>query len=491
MENNLQRPDFCWRPSWFNPLESLWSILRKFAFLNEATMKDLRDFLGEDQGALPWVSRSRLDLSRYGGFDPRSLQHVFGVDQATLDDCTVIPFIAEDEGKALTSKRLRFCSSCLREGFHSSIHQILLVEECPLHGEPLATRCTQCHTELDYTIRSISLVAGSGCSACVGMPETALEISRKLSFCSKERDEKFQLVADFLRRRLKVKAMVYPASRWVLAESSKQARERRMSRLFHYWKQVVNADDNTPRRMTPGELYSCYDYRMRVLSIKSSARIRQRDYGHRLSCELLTIMKPIRRRLEKLWLGPHRNCAIYLARRETIAVARQRGQPCPYANVLLLWRLYWHDANKLHHLLRRRKGWRSFTLGCHGLGQALPRELIHRIFAMECLAVLEESCLLVKSLRRHNQFTFNPTYLDALAGRRMPYWIVEHRPGNVFRLHIWKQVSKRQSWSKINFPGIPKPSRGGKCDHSPSRLYDLELSRRRPFASATNDMLCV
>jgi hypothetical protein len=491
MENNLQRPGLCWRPSWFNPLESLWSILRKFVFLNKATMKDLRDFLGEPPGGRAWHSRMRLDLNRYGGFDPLLLQHTFGVNQATLDDCTVIPFIAKDEGKSLTSKCLRFCSSCLRDGFHSSLHQILLIRECPLHGEPLVRRCPHCQTEVDYTIRSVSPLAAPGCPKCVGMPETALEICRKLSFSSKERDEKFQLAAEFLRLRRRVKTVVYPASKWVLAKSSEHARERRICRLFHYWIEVVNADGNTPPRMTSGESYYRYDYRMRALSTKSTDSVKPGDYHRQLSRELLTIMKPIRRRLEKLWLGPHRNCAIYLVRRETTAVAPQRGQPCPYANILLLWRLYWHDETKLHHLLRRRSGWRSFTLDCHGPGGALPRELIHRIFAMECLAVLEECCLLVKSLRRHNQHTFNPTYLDALAGRRMPYWIVEHRPGNVFRLHVWKQISKRKSWSEINFPGVPKPSRGGKCDHSPSRLYDLELSRRRPLASAGNDMLCL
>lgn len=482
---------FGWRSSWVNPLESLWSILRKFEFFNQATLKQMQDFFGTDPiTRLPWLSRKRLDLRWYGGFDPLLLERAFGVSRLTLDESTVIPFVVEAEHDVLTSQYLRFCHSCLKEGFHSSLHQLLLVRNCPLHEEPLTIRCRHCQTRVDYTLRSVPLASEVGCPECLARPETDIEIRKRFSSTPLEREEKFRFAADLQRRRLPLGPLAYPASKWIGAKSSARGREHRTSRLSRYWMDLINAEGSTLNAPAAGESYVRFDYRSRIPYQKPSATkpTRQIDLEYEFDFEQRIIMKSIRRRLEKLWLGPHRKCVTYLARRESIAVAPQHGKPCPYANVLILWRLYWQELDKLHHLLLGKRRWRGRGfLGLHRPGSSFPRELLHRVFAIECLAVMEECCLLVKTLRRLDQHTFNQAYLDDVAGRCMPYWIVEHRPDNTFRLHVWQRSNRPRSWRAIYFPGVPKPSREGKCDHSPSRLYERQFKRRGRFVTLSFD----
>jgi hypothetical protein len=154
--------------------------------------------------------------------------------------------------------------------------------------------------------------------------------------------------------------------------------------------------------------------------------------------------------------------------------------------VLILWRLYWEQFDDLFYLERRpsrlHHGMEA-PLRVRHFERALPSSLVHRVFALECLAVLEECYLLVRLLRRRNLHTFLPAFLDELKGRRMPYWVVERRPDEVLRLYVWKQ-SDRHRWQRIKFSGVPNPSkRGGECDHSPTRVFARTASKRRPFAT--------
>jgi TniQ len=253
---------FCWRPSWFIRFESLWSMLRRFAFFNEATAKNLQDAFGA--GATRpylWVSRKRGDLRSYGGLDPLRLTNVFGVDKETLDETTVLPFIADYEHELLTSERVRFCHSCLKDGFHSSLHQILLLKGCPVHGERLTEECQRCKTRLDYTLRTAPFATGIGCPDCVDRPGSDIEIRRRFNASSNERAGKFLAAARFVLRRREMQIPGGAASiAWMASRKPANVFARRMSNLHRYWQQVVDGSadiSNTPAH----ETYTSFQYR--------------------------------------------------------------------------------------------------------------------------------------------------------------------------------------------------------------------------------------
>lgn len=463
MDNNHEPTRFCWRSSWFNPSESLWFALRKFSFFNELNMKHLQSVFGVGVvSGYVWGSRKRLDLREYGGLDPPRLAAIFGVDKNLLEASTAIPFLAEGERGALWSGRLRFCHSCLDEGFHSSLHQIILITHCPLHDELLTDRCRHCGTSVDYSLKTVAFASKGGCPNCISWTAPNQEIRGRFTLTATEREGKFRLAGEFLKRRLELRERQYSVGWWLKNHRNARARERLSAALAGYWRGVV---DRAPSRLTPNESYEFFDYRIRRTTNKQSTAEGNsgRPFAFRaeFDSELFSILKSIRRQLDKLWLRPHRNCANLLMRRKKLSVFIEDGKPCPYANVLLLWRLYWEDLNELHHLSERYRT-RNYFGSLRPINwradMSLPRPLLHRLFAMECLAVLEECHLLVKALRRRNQHTFFQSFLTEVRGRRMPYWIVERRSGGVLRLHVWKQTVARRSWRKIAFAGVPGPS---------------------------------
>jgi hypothetical protein len=462
MDNNHEPTKFCWRSSWFNPSESLWFALRKFSFFNEVNMKHLQSVFGAGiVRSYLWGSRKRLDLREYGGLDPPLLAAVLGVDKNVLDSSTAIPFLAEGERPALWSDQLRFCYSCLDEGFHSSLHQIILITQCPLHGELLTERCRHCGTSVDYSLKTVAFASSGGCPNCISWVGTNQEIRQRFTLSSTEREGKFRAATEFLKCRLELRKREYSVAWWLTNHRNTRTRERLSAVIAGYWRDVV---DGEPNRLTPSESYKFFDYRVRPGGDKHSIAEDNSDrpYAFRAEFdrELTGILKSIRRQLDKLWLGPHKNCANLLMRRKRIFAFTQNGKPCPYANVLLLWRLYWEDLTELHHLLGRYRA-RTNSGIIRPINwmedMSLPRELLHRLFAMECLALLEECCLLVKVPRRRNEHTFCQSFLTEVRGRRMPYWILERRSDGVLRLHVWKQTLARKSWRKIAFAGVPPP----------------------------------
>lgn len=481
------RPDntsFCWRPVWFNRFESLWNLLRKFAYVNGATTKDLQNHLSASEPArYAWTSSKRLDLRRYGGFDPTRIADLLRLDYALMDESTILPFLAEEEHDALASNRLRFCFACLRQGFHASIYQILLITECPFHLERLRENCPRCGTAIDYVPRTAAFDATVGCNRCL-QQDMRWEMRHRLALSSRQREEKLVEAARWLQRRLAVRADEY-GPKWIESKRSAAGRQLRISQLADYWKRVLTSDKNSAG-IIGDRSYSRFDWiDPEYMKAKTSDRYASEQL-RQLNDELLKILKAIRRQLDKLWLRPHRKCVSYLLRHERSTARLERGTPCPYANVLILWRLYWEQfddlfylerrPNRLHHGLEAPLRLRHFS-------RTLPRELIHRVFVLECLAVLEECYLLVKTLRRHNQHTFLPAFVNDVRGKCMPYWIVERRSGSVFRLHVWKH-SQTGLWRAIKFAGVPNPTkRGAECDNSPSRMFERTAKLRRPFAT--------
>lgn len=486
---------FCWRPVWFNRFESLWSLLRKFAYFNAATARNLQDHLSAGAPVrYAWASAKRLDLRCYGGFDATRVAALLRIDQELLDESTILPFLAADEREALASRYLRFCCSCLNEGYHSSIHQILLITECPWHRERLREYCRRCGGAIDYVLRTTAVDCGAGCNQCL-QRAIRYDSQRRSTAKSLEREGKFVDAAVWLGRRLAARVDEY-GPQWLAAKRSPVGRGLRISRVRAYWNAVLT-DGKGSTAVTARPTYSRFDCRQQDhVNTKSFGNDDRNplvsEQQRQLNGELLKILKAIRRHLEKLWLRPHRHCVTYLLRHERSSAQLERGSPCPYANVLILWRLYWEQFDDLFYLERRPSRLHhglEAPLRVRHFERALPRALVHRVFVLECLAVLEECYLLVRLLRRRNLHAFLPAFLDELKGRRMSYWIVERRPDEVLRLHVWKQ-SGRNRWQSIKFSGVPNPTkRGAECDYSPSRMFERTARMRRPFATKSSQSI--
>ncbi|MGC1174793.1 hypothetical protein [Polaromonas sp.] len=74
------------------------------------------------------------------------------------------------------AQSLRFCASCLREGYHPVVFQHLALFRCDRHGERLRERCPYCRRTITPTLHSVRLFPWL-CSAC-GQPLSTLVTQR-------------------------------------------------------------------------------------------------------------------------------------------------------------------------------------------------------------------------------------------------------------------------------------------------------------------------
>jgi hypothetical protein len=132
-----------WRPEWHRPSESLWSILNKLAFANDAPVRDVLAHLVGRANALRALTLTAEPpvaamVCRALGLSFCSAAHLFaGVRPLDI------------ERRQWLQIGLRWCPECLATAFHSSALQDWRVQQCPWHGCVVLDRCPRCRCAVD------------------------------------------------------------------------------------------------------------------------------------------------------------------------------------------------------------------------------------------------------------------------------------------------------------------------------------------------------
>jgi hypothetical protein len=132
------RTALAWSKSWFVRHESLWSIARKLATAQMASLQQvLRNVLCPCD-----APGTTLFLDNVPG---RSewLHQLLGLDHDDVQGFWLDSTLANGPDHSL-STGLRYCPQCMERQFHSTLFQSYLVGSCPLHGTALTTRCPRC-----------------------------------------------------------------------------------------------------------------------------------------------------------------------------------------------------------------------------------------------------------------------------------------------------------------------------------------------------------
>jgi hypothetical protein len=66
------------------------------------------------------------------------------------------------------SSDLRFCPTCLNQGYHGRPHQLLRLVRCPIHDVPLQTSCRRCGRTSAYRLDAQLLDSPFRCRHCRG-----------------------------------------------------------------------------------------------------------------------------------------------------------------------------------------------------------------------------------------------------------------------------------------------------------------------------------
>lgn len=446
----MDRSAFCWRPYWSSRFESLWSLLRKFAYLNAINHYEIRKLFKRDEVSqeVHWRWCLRADLRHFGALDPSKLSVIFGVGDNDLAEATVLRYVKEYEAGTLTSEFLRFCPTCIYRGFHSPLYQLLFLTKCPMHGKRLEVRCPKCISPaIPYKLQFVSSKDISDCAHMrYGLSHHLMYGSLKnIRKESVERERALLSVANWLVKRVETNISEQPVSQLIPQRASQKCFMRHIRRLPAYWYKVFGDNPckalptipkvvGTHIQINHGEPYRIRKAFSRFDS-KASSFMKATDAG---DLELYRIYKAIRRHLVQNYLRPHRHCIV---RGKHIrwgykALIRQ-GFVCPAVNALLLWRMCWEGLNRPNILFWPHKGpieyprpriyWDPPT-------EDLPDWALRRIFTLECVGLFHECLLLSEILYRRNAYSFHTGFVK---GRRKPHWLIEENGDGVFTIHWW------------------------------------------------------
>lgn len=443
---------FCWRPYWISRFESLWSLLRKFAYLNAINHYEIRKLFRCDGVSQRFKWKYYLpydDLSHFSALDPSKLSIMFGIGDKGLAEATILRYVHGYEAGILTSDFLRFCPTCIYQGFHSPLHQLLFLTNCPAHGDGLEIRCTECITlTIPYKLPSISSKDLSGCVHMVHGLSKHLTYGNmgELRKEAAEREKGLLSAAKWLMRRVELDTPEQPITQWVPPGARQKYVMRHVRKLPAYWTRVFGASSRKGsfNVLKVADIHiqvshhepSCTGETGSRFDLKASLPT---EAAKAWELELHRIYKAIGRHFVRSYLARHRRCIVRVGRHiswSSYTLTRQ-GVTCPSANALLLWRMCWEGVDHPDMLFRRHL--RTIynprpAIYWDPPSVALPDWALRRIFALECVGLFHECLLLAEGLCRRNAYSFFTGYVK---GRRKPHWLIEESEGGKFTIHWW------------------------------------------------------
>ncbi|BFT72309.1 hypothetical protein [Paenibacillus sp. P36] len=160
MEKNI------WRTDWIRPFESPWSILEKFCFSNVIKRRgQLLKHLGNEKvkkikGQIN--AQKHINLLTMQGFDGVSLINSIGENLILQNNENLNKIINNLQRISSNpidwfNKDLNWCEKCMKDGYHSILHQFKLLKHCPFHMRELKQTCTNCNSIIPYQISDTAL----------------------------------------------------------------------------------------------------------------------------------------------------------------------------------------------------------------------------------------------------------------------------------------------------------------------------------------------
>jgi len=147
---------YLFQPAWLDPQESIVSILWKFARMNLIAGHIMAGQLPVNPvDPYEGISACRRHVNI------RHLHHMLGL-QMKLLRCSLLP----ETLHAISSPYFRYCTCCMRRGYHSVLYQIENVIHCPIHDTILSTACRICGQKARYQLDAQLLDTPFRCSHC-------------------------------------------------------------------------------------------------------------------------------------------------------------------------------------------------------------------------------------------------------------------------------------------------------------------------------------
>lgn len=125
---------YLWKKEWCWPYESAWSILEKFKYANAISNDSIQSAISLRTSTSTMIFIEKLYIYRQSKLAEDDFFRFFQISPNHFD---VLNVFKGNDYNHLVRKELYYCPTCIRVGYHSFLHQLTFVGECPFHKEPL------------------------------------------------------------------------------------------------------------------------------------------------------------------------------------------------------------------------------------------------------------------------------------------------------------------------------------------------------------------
>ncbi len=148
-----------WNKQWNLEFESPWGIFEKFQYANAARLEDIFFLFGISQIKQLKTAPGKFhrDLYTLNGIDDKLVKRFLGFSLKSKNEknkasvCSVFPKDISGKRKYF-SDNLVFCEKCISFGYHSILHQFILINKCPFHLIELTDECPDCRRTMPYIL---------------------------------------------------------------------------------------------------------------------------------------------------------------------------------------------------------------------------------------------------------------------------------------------------------------------------------------------------
>ncbi|MEQ7049908.1 hypothetical protein ABN764_04525 [Paenibacillaceae sp. P-4] len=155
-----------WNDNWLSDFESPWSIFEKIKYANDATKKDIFELFAKTEvlKKRSILGTKNHDLYLLSAFEEQRFIQLLGfslksynkyiLEQMSgfLPNGTFIELKKDVCENHYWRRSLTICLECMKDGYHSILHQFALIYHCPFHNSPLIENCPECDVKIPYEI---------------------------------------------------------------------------------------------------------------------------------------------------------------------------------------------------------------------------------------------------------------------------------------------------------------------------------------------------
>lgn len=197
-----------WASEWAHKDISLWAIWNAICASNAPDSLEIGELLGNKKMARHscLTSTSESDWVAQEWNIATKLGTLIDMPGERIRRAGVLDLCLFREMPYMICDSVRYCSECLKYGYHSTVFQNFAIQLCPIHGAKLIRACTYCGKNLAKTFATVSTNPFS-CPSCGGslgyLPEKeiARQFSTHVHFIAEARDKlTHQLDKSLIRR---------------------------------------------------------------------------------------------------------------------------------------------------------------------------------------------------------------------------------------------------------------------------------------------------